>query len=187
MKPLAKCVVWLLPFTLAGCYNLPFHKSAPPKPQSLAPYLHPSQPLEVVRVDLPIEESLLPGVPIYNLREEPQEVKPPVKHRRLSIKSPEEAVNATEAVANVTPSINAIGELSSGDSQNLRGQTEESISSAERRLAGFNRGLNDSEQKIADHIRAFLKQARTALASGDVEGAHTLAVKAQILLDELSK
>ncbi len=47
--------------------------------------------------------------------------------------------------------------------------------------------LSDPEQKTADHIREFLKQARAALASGDVEGAHTLAAKAQVLLAELTK
>ena len=51
----------------------------------------------------------------------------------------------------------------------------------------MNRTLNDSEQKTADHIREFLKQARAALASGDVDGAQTLVAKAKVLLDELTK
>jgi ribosomal protein S20 len=54
-------------------------------------------------------------------------------------------------------------------------------------LNGINRALSDPEQKTADHIREFLKQARAALASGDVEGAHTLTAKAQVLLAELTK
>ena len=65
--------------------------------------------------------------------------------------------------------------------------TNKIIADIERRLNGINRGLGDSEQKTADHIREFLKQARAALASGDVEGAHTLAAKAQVLLEELTK
>ena len=36
-------------------------------------------------------------------------------------------------------------------------------------------------------IKEFLKQARTALASGDVDGANTLAKKAKALLGELSQ
>jgi hypothetical protein len=83
--------------------------------------------------------------------------------------------------------VSAIGQLSSGDPGNFRQQTESSIADIERRLNGINRGLGDSEQKTADHIREFLKQARAALASGDVEGAHTLAAKAQVLLEELTK
>jgi hypothetical protein len=83
--------------------------------------------------------------------------------------------------------VSAIGQLSSGDPANSRQQTENSIADIERRLNGINHALSDSEQKTADHIREFLKQARAALASGDVEGAHTLAAKAQVLLTELTK
>jgi hypothetical protein len=53
-------------------------------------------------------------------------------------------------------------------------------------LIGLNRSLNDQEQKTAAQIREFLKQAREALASGDVDGAHTLAAKAKVLLSELA-
>ncbi len=83
--------------------------------------------------------------------------------------------------------MSAIGQLSSGDPANSRQQTENSIADIERRLNGINRTMSDSEQKTADHIREFLKQARAALASGDVEGANTLAGKAQVLLAELTK
>jgi hypothetical protein len=83
--------------------------------------------------------------------------------------------------------VSAIGQLSSGDPGNSRQQTENSIGDIERRLNGINRTLSDSEQKTADHIREFLKQARAALDSSDVEGAHTLAAKAQVLLTELTK
>ena len=66
-------------------------------------------------------------------------------------------------------------------------KTKRESTDIERRLNGINRTLSDSEQKTADHIREFLKQARAALDSGDVEGAHTLAAKAQVLLAELTK
>ncbi|MGH9560099.1 MAG: hypothetical protein ACRD3S_01475, partial [Terracidiphilus sp.] len=88
--------------------------------------------------------------------------------------------------APTTPEVSAIGTLSSGDSAGLRQQTENSIANIERRLNTVG-PMNDPEQKTADHIREFLKQARTALASGDVEGAHTLAGKAEVLLAELKK
>ena len=47
----------------------------------------------------------------------------------------------------------------------------------------INRRLNDQEQKTADHIREFIKQAKAALAIGDVDGASTLAAKAKVLFD----
>ena len=83
--------------------------------------------------------------------------------------------------------MSAIGQLSSGDPSDLRRQTLDYITATEHGLGGLNRTLTDPEQKTVAHIREFLKQARTALSSGDVDGAHTLAVKARILLGELTR
>ena len=41
------------------------------------------------------------------------------------------------------------------------------------------------EVATAEHIREFIKEAKAALASGDVDGASTLAAKAKVLLAEL--
>ena len=54
-------------------------------------------------------------------------------------------------------------------------------------MSGLNRQLSDPEKKTADQVRDFLKQAREALSSGDMDGAHTLAAKAKVLLAELVK
>ena len=83
--------------------------------------------------------------------------------------------------------MSAIGQLSSGDPADLRQQTQASIAATERGLNGINRTLNDQEQKTAEHIREFLKQAKAALTSGDVDGANTLAAKAKVLLAELQQ
>ena len=83
--------------------------------------------------------------------------------------------------------MSALGELSSGGPANLRQQTEDSIAAIEHGLTAVNGPLSDSDQTTANHIQEFLKQAKAALASGDVEGAHTLAAKAQVLLTELTR
>ena len=84
--------------------------------------------------------------------------------------------------------MSAIGQLSPGDPSDLREQTVESITSTEHGLKDINnRQLNDQEQKTVAQIKEFLKQARTALGSGDVDGAHTLAVKAKVLFGEISQ
>jgi hypothetical protein len=83
--------------------------------------------------------------------------------------------------------VSAIGQLSPGDPSDLRQQTVESITSTEHGLKEINRQLSDPEQKTVAQIKEFLKQARTALGSGDVDGAHTLAVKAKVLFGEISQ
>ena len=186
MKSPAKCAAWLLPFLLTGCFHLPFHKKQQAQKHPLAPPLKPPQTLELASIELPPALLVIPGKPIYNMREEAQPIKPPVRHRKPANPNPEEDANAPEAAPIPAPGVSAIGELSSGDPANLRQQTEDSIAAIERGLNGINRTLNEPEQKTAAHIREFVKQAKTALASGDVEGAHTLAAKAQVLLTELT-
>jgi ribosomal protein S20 len=108
----------------------------------------------------------------------PEPVKKPARHKKP-------ANTNTQVASNGTPAVSAIGTLSTGDPPNMRQQTDDSIASTEKALNGITRRLNDQEQKTSAQIREFLKQARDALTSGDVDGAHTLALKAKVLLDEL--
>ncbi|HZL52515.1 MAG TPA: hypothetical protein VFC37_16370, partial [Terracidiphilus sp.] len=110
-----------------------------------------------------------------------QTPKPPPKHKKPPANPTPDVQQATVG----TPAVNAIGQLSSGDPADQRRQTEESIASIERGLNDISQRLNDQDQKTAAHIREFLKQAKAALASGDVDGASTLAAKAKVLLSEL--
>jgi hypothetical protein len=186
MKLPARSVAWLLPFLLTGCFELPFHKTKPAQARMLAPRVQPSQTIQLFDIELPLADTVIAANTVYNMREEEQTIQPPARRRRPP--NPEDPVATSEpAAAPSNPAVSAIGQLSSGDPANSRQQTENSIADIERRLNGINRILSDSEQKTAEHIREFLKQARAALASGDVEGAHTLTAKAQVLLTELTK
>jgi len=193
MRSPARCAAWLLPLLLAGCAHFPFplHKNQPAKAQAFAPPLPSSHPIELASAQLPPAMCIIPAWPIYNMREQVQPDIPPPRRRRPPNKSDESADNP-EAPANAPetpsiPAVNAIGELSSGDPADFRRQTENSIASIERGLNGINHPLSDAERKTADNIREDLKQAKAALASGDVDGAHTLAAKAQVLLTELTR
>jgi hypothetical protein len=106
--------------------------------------------------------------------------KPPVKHKKPAPK-------ATQQASAGTPGVSAIGQLSSGEPSDLKRETTNSFQATERGLNGITRQLNDQERKTAGQIREFLKQARAALASGDVDGASTLAAKAKVLLGELNR
>lgn len=189
MKSPARSVAWLLPFLLTGCFEMSLHKKHPVVSNGLAPNLQTSQSLQVVSVPVPPRDTVVAGYPVYNIRVQAEPIRPPAKRRKPS--APDDAAVAADTQASNAPVLNAevsaIGQLSAGDPADFRQQTESSIAAIERRLNGLNRNLSDSELKTADHIREFLKQARAALASGDVEGAQTLAGKAQVLLAELTK
>lgn len=168
--------MWVLPLFLSGCF---LHRKPKAPPLVLAPDLGDSNAPPPAQ--LPPPEVSIPTKPPVNATNLPEQTpKPPVKHRK-----PPATTDTETQQAAATPEVSAIGQLSSGDPAELRRQTEASIAATERGLNGINRGLNDQEQKTAEHIREFIKQAKAALASGDVDGASTLAAKAKVLLAEL--
>jgi type IV secretory pathway VirB10-like protein len=180
MKLPARIVACLLPFMLSAC----FHKTSRPQVQTVAPPLKETTPPKPTPTpaELPASALTIPAPPPPEVvTAPPQEIpKPRPKHHKTVSKP---ILQATSGA----PGVSAIGQLSSGEPSDLRRQTEDSIATTDRGLNGIGRRLNDQEQKTAAQIREFLKQARLALASGDVDGAHTLAVKAKVLLGELSR
>jgi hypothetical protein len=83
-----------------------------------------------------------------------------------------------------------IGQLTTGDSalgERTKHETADLIGGTQQGLNGIKRSLSTDEQTTATQIRTFLRQAQQALDSGDTDGAHTLATKAKLLLDELTK
>ena len=192
MKTPRKSVALLLPLLLSGC----FHKAEqaqnqpPLAPPVVDPHLR-AAPAACASKDLPpVVVSVPPTQPAPEPAPEPnkstdQKPKHPVKHTT----KPDSKTDPkpTEQASNNAPEVSAIGQLSAGDPSDLRNQTEDSIASTERGVNSLNRQLNDQEQKTVSQIREFLKQARTALSTGDVDGAHTLALKAKVLLGELNQ
>jgi hypothetical protein len=153
------------------------------------------QPATVSTADLPppVVGDTKPAEPDPNAAaaKPPETPKKPVHHPKKPASSasttpatPTETANATTPGA--APSVSAIGQLSGGASGDLRSETEETINATEKGVNGITRSLSDAEVKTAAQIHEFLKQAREALTTGDVDGAHTLAVKAKVLLTELN-
>ncbi len=187
MKLPAKIVVWLLPVFLSAC-----HKQQQVQVQPLAPPVedNPPAPPSTAPVNLPPPVVTIPPEPTKNAPTPP--TKPPAKHKK-----PKPTDNApanpssgtTEVAANPSPNpgVPAIGQLSSGDPADFKKETEDMLAATEKGLDGITRTLNDTEKKTADQIREDLKEAKQALTSGDVDGAHTLAEKAKVLLQELTQ
>lgn len=117
-------------------------------------------------------------------------------HRTASAKPAAETTNPqpaekpqTTVAAGITPDASPIGQLSAtGESAvNGRRDVELLINNTETGLTGIKRTLNNDEQTIATQIKTFLTKAKQALADNDLDGAQTLATKAKVLLEELTK
>jgi hypothetical protein len=177
----------LLP-VMQGCDQ----KAKAAQNQTLAPPIadpQPSKPSTVSTADLP---PVVVGTPQPSQPETTDaNAKPATTPKKPSHKktTPAAPAQPTQEAANsgASPSVSAIGELSGGASGNQRTQTEEMINATEKGVNAITRTLNDSETKTAAQIHGFLKQAREALTSGDVDGATTLAKKAKVLLAELNQ
>jgi len=198
MRITVKYALWLLALMplAQGCDQ----KKPKAQPQTLAPPIIDTplpQPAAISPADLPppvIGDTEPKPAPAETASKPPEPAKKPVHHPKKPA-APAANTNtpaATQEAANVNPApagapaVSAIGQLSAGDSGDLRTVTEDTIASTERGVKSINRTLNDTETKTAAQIREFLKQAREALHTGDVDGAHTLAVKAKVLLTELN-
>jgi hypothetical protein len=182
MRTPARIVVCLLPLLLVGC--VPKDNS---QTQPLAPPIEdtPLPKPSVAPANLPPPVVSVPAPPPTtnpnaNAQTQPPP-KPPAKHKKPATPPP------TQQAATGDSGVSAIGQLSSGTASDQREQTVDSITATERALTSITRTLSDQEQKTAAQIKEWLKQAHVALASGDVDGAHTLAAKAKALLTELNQ
>lgn len=177
MKLPAKIAASLLPFLLSGCF---LHRK-PAQAQPLAPKIDTTSTAPPPTQEAPPVVTIPNKPQVSDTKLPVQTPKPPPKHKKAPAPVPTEAQQASGG----EPAVSAIGQLSSGDPADFRRETEASLAETERGLNGINRQLSDQEKKTADHIREYLKDAKTALASGDVDGASTLAAKAKVLLQEL--
>ncbi|MGD0731828.1 MAG: hypothetical protein ABR956_11225 [Terracidiphilus sp.] len=186
MKLTGRSIAWLLPLLLTGCI---FHKTRQPTVQALLPPPIAGLPRpELTPVELSAPAMTIPSLPLDDAEAvmPAQSPAPPKRRSRPAGNAPPPSVN-TQQAAGEAAGVSAIGELSSGDASDFLRQTASSIAATERGLNNIGRPLGKQEQKTAAQIRKYLKQAREALNSGDVDGAHTLAAKASVLLSELTQ
>jgi hypothetical protein len=153
-------------------------EDVPPPPPDLAPSALPQPTYTIPKTK---ETVALP----------PEPVKTTPKHHKSSSKAASQAAASAAQPAQVADAApaeeSAIGKFETPEAPDTKKQTENSIYEIERGLNGIGRKLSDQETKTSTQIREFLKQARTLLATGDIDGAKTLATKAKALLGELSQ
>jgi hypothetical protein len=196
MKANVRSIVLILPLLLSSCVHKtnqavnqpplapPIEDAPLPKPDNAPANLPPPV------ISMPDKKDVTTPPPAPK----PQTPTPAPKHKKPATKTaptltqtPTLSAQTTEQASNASASVPAIGNLSSGEPADLKDKTESIIADTEKELNGINRKLNEQDSKTSDQIRAFLKQARTALSTNDVDGAHTLALKAQVLLNEINQ
>jgi hypothetical protein len=203
----------LLVFLCNGCL---FHKSAPPQ-QAQAPPLQtgkgtlnpPTTAQQQPKTDTPLASPLPPPsaqnvpLPPPTPKKVKHKPKPPAAKPADTAQTPasggaSQSSSAGSQSAQATPPAalatvgtpSPIGQLTTGDSamgEKAKRETADLIGGTEQGLNGIKRSLSTEEKVTATQIRTFLKQAQQALDNGDTDGAHTLATKAKLLLDELTK
>jgi hypothetical protein len=202
----------LLVLCCTGC----IHKNSPP-PQAQAPPLQTGKgtlsPKPTSQQQEKTETPLASPLPPPSAQNVPLPPPPPPKKVRHKTKPPATkpadtaptqagagtsqtsgSSQAAQATLPQTPAAagttSPIGQLTTGDSatgEKAKHETADLIGATEQGLGGIKRSLSTEEKVTAAQIRTFLKQAQQALDNGDTDGAHTLATKAKLLLDELTK
>jgi outer membrane biosynthesis protein TonB len=176
----------LLPLLLAGCAHKP--KTAQNQPPLAPPIEDTPRPKpNNAPTNLPPPVITVPPPAQPTATNTPPPAPPPKPKPHHKPKPATESDQNTQVAANAPPPVPAAGSFSTGEPADLRKQTDTTIADTERGLNGLTRALSDQEKKTSAQIREFLKQAKSALTTGDVDGAHTLAQKAKVLLAELTQ
>jgi hypothetical protein len=188
MKLPAWNVAWLLQLFLTACIHIHITRHKPVR--ALPPSIHTK--LATTPIELSDAELMIPIAPlISDITDLPeQSLKPPIKRKKpvgdTQLAAGESAGESTGESTGESAGVSAIGQLSSGDLPAEWHETADSITATESGLNNIHRTLSTQERKTGAQIRQFLKQAKEALDSGDIDGAQTLVAKAKVLLKELT-
>lgn len=198
-------VSFLLTFALAGCHRKPVRVAPPPQAQApIVTTLPPIPPLRLPDVDLaksqPTPPPPKPAAPAPKPAPKQTTRKHHYRflHKRAPAK-PESTANASEtkgsepyeqpASTSGTTANPALGQLSADDaaSPNQKDYTQRLIRWTQSRLKKLSSNQRARHKDDIVQIKSFLKQAEQAWNMNDLVGAQTLANKAKILMDELTK
>jgi hypothetical protein len=89
--------------------------------------------------------------------------------------------------ASPDPSVQITADVPRAAVQSQKQNTEQLLRNSDGKLSHINRNLSDSEQGMLRQARNYILQSNQALQGGDIERAYNLAVKANLLANELAK
>ena len=190
MKPLrlniaAVALVLLLGITLGCEHKKPVLVMPQQQPPTAAPQPSPTPEPVTQAADQPLVPT-----PTPTPAEQPktaEKTKPSHGRHAVAKKPPKTVVQADKT----EPPSTSIGQISPGptpaDSAHSQSSTDQLLQGAEANLNSITRQLSKEEEAMRAQIKIFIKQSRDAITENDPARAHTLAVKARLLSDDLVK
>lgn len=185
-------VAFLLTFSIAGCHRKV--EQVLPPPQAQAPIVTPLPALPPLDLAPVVLAQSAPEPTAPPPVEAPQHKKRAAKihYRHTPTKSKAEGASTgmPTPLASATPASTIIGQLSAEDATATPSevaQTQHLINATDKKLKKLSTKQQREHKDAVAQVSSFLSQARQALSMNDVVGAQTLANKARILVDELSK
>lgn len=145
-------------------------------PMTIAPDTDATPPADAEAVPPSIPSASTPPAPVVIAP-----TTPPAPRRRQEEHPPQSGEQpAAQAAPQISPQISAT------DQSLYARKTADNIATAERNLQQTNgKRLSAAQQDLADKIRSFVAQARSASKGGDWDRAQNLAQKARLLSNEL--
>lgn len=169
---------------LSGCMHLHQRPKIPALPpvQAPVPLVNIPGPLSPPMLTVPVVQ--LPPMPVAAAAASPRR-----ERRHLAPKSPTTAPTEDTTPQPATDEAVAIGDLTAGGAANPQAQEEAAslIRLIQKRVSGLSAQTARKQRSQVNRVQNFRRQAQDALKSGDVEGATTLATKANLLLDDLDR
>ena len=154
-------------------------RATPPPGTPASPRVTPPAPPRPAAPTAPADQ---PDEPAPRATPPPVTPAPP----RVTVPAPPRP-GAPTAPADVPPPVLS-PVLSAADEQRLRADTQQRLDGTEQRLRQIDPAkLASAQQDSLRTVQSFLDKAREALQAKDIQRAFTLADKAYILADELSK
>jgi hypothetical protein len=145
------------------------------------------------------QEAQQPATPSTDQNKTAAEKKPKQSRRTAKKSSAGNEKSTNEVAHNTTkkvilagkPEPTPAGEISASptpvDAAHSQASTEQLLQGAETNLNGITRQLSKDEEAMKAQIKDFITQSRKAATENDPTRAHTLAVKARVLSDELAR
>lgn len=174
--------------TATGCHKKIRVPALPPAPPPVLETVTIPPPTHHTD-ELPREETPAPVVATPPAVQKPR----PRRPRKPATRPTETATAASPALpgapAATTADPSPIGELTTGGEAGTQGrqETESLLNTVQRRLDRLSEDTKNAHQEQVERVRLFVKRAQEAWKTGDLEGARTLATKANVLLDDISK